>query len=254
MEALAMGSGIVGILIFAWKALSAIDELRHFTGEFSEQAARQFLHDVEVTSAVPLQAKARNQYSMRRMRKDKPGQRSSLESLLTAFSRSARAKAHEKLQSHQENINTTLSILGRHFDLVNARQLEHVDETVSGAFEKQSNDVKSINKQLSELSSSISSSTDSNRAQNSATSQKLDTITKLLHLLLPRKSEAAEEDTRQTAGEKLTRQSGLGVKHDIEFEFLNQVVASMTNSLRFLYTLQMTELLVTIYAWKTLAK
>lgn len=146
MEVLGAVASIAGIVTFACKALSAIDHLKAFCAEFSDQAAKELLHDLEVTADVLLHAKAlaeearlHSQLKLRyragalnvlvddcaqdleewlriaaRMRKVKPGHTQPVfNRVVTAFSKSSRTKARDKLRWHREKIDTTLFIFGR---------------------------------------------------------------------------------------------------------------------------------------------
>lgn len=244
MEVLGATASIVGIITFACKALSAIDDIKAVCAEFSDKAAEQFLHDLEVTADVLVHAKALAEEAQLqgpqlklkyragalnvqiddcaqdleewlriavRMRTVKSGQKQAytqtlFNRMVTAFSKSSRTKARDKLRWHRENIDTTLSIFGRsvkhsfnrlytlkrdsQLDLINAGRIQNLQETLSDT-------ANSVEKQISDLSSSISSSTGSIRAQNSDTSQKLDVITKLIQQLLPPKTAALDQDAQE---------------------------------------------------------
>lgn len=138
------------------------------------------------------------------------------------------------------------------------------------ASEDQSGDTKDLSRRLSDLASSISSSTNSIHVQNSETSRKLDSITEILHqLALKPDPPKAQGDTRNDSEGRrycsifvyfLTQQTDVNQapnfnivpNPDIEFELPYRVFASMTNTLRHLYTPQVSEFLTTMYAWTTI--
>ncbi|KAI9717564.1 MAG: hypothetical protein M1812_004705 [Candelaria pacifica] len=284
MEALAVASGVVSIVAFACKALSAIDELKRVCEEFSQDGTGQLFHDLDVTTSILLHAKelaeqvrlqgtelnleyragaleiqiddcaldleAWLQTARRLTRPIHRAHKRPFHRILTAFTKSSRVTALDKLRWHRENIDTTLSIFGRQIDLAITRRLQRLEKTS----ESQSDDTKDVSKQLSNISSSISSSTNSIQAQNSETSQQLDTITRLLHQLLPKPTLPEAQQGTENDHEETGHGSRVGLlqKVDFEFELLYRVFASMTDTLRHLYTPQVSELLTTMYAWRTL--
>ncbi|KAL9131072.1 MAG: hypothetical protein Q9217_000895 [Psora testacea] len=286
-----------------------MDGLKEVCEEFSEDGTRQLFHDLDVTTSILLHAKElaeqvqlqgtelNLEYRVGALRiqiddcaRDleawlltarsltRPIHRArkqlSFHRIFTAFTKSSRVTALDKLRWHRENIDTTLSIFGRYgqmntaprIDLAITRRLQRLEK----ASESQSGDTEDVSRRLSDLSSSISSSTDSIQVHNSETSRKLDTITTLLHQLLPKSTplEAQQGTKNDPEGNKhrnlyvciLTQhidenhgsRFSLLQKPDIEFELLYRVFASMTDTLRHLYTPQVSELLTTIYAWRTL--
>ena len=151
MDPVSAAASIVGILGFAGTALNAIRNLKDFCHEFSQDATKDFLHDLEVTAKVLTdvqvlfeRAKWANQtvhteyraeaLSIQvddcsrdltkwlgialRIKKERAGGKPSFKmqffnSFLTALSKSSRTSARKRLHWHQENINTTLSLFGR---------------------------------------------------------------------------------------------------------------------------------------------
>ena len=150
MEPVSAVASIAGVISFAGMALKAINDLKDFCGEFSQDATRDFLHDLEVTANLLTDVRILSQKAKRasptlhieyraealniqvddcardltewlgialRMKKvrDKGSKHIKLQffnRVLAAFSKSSRASAGEKLRWHQGNINTTLSLFG----------------------------------------------------------------------------------------------------------------------------------------------
>ncbi|KAL8793872.1 MAG: hypothetical protein Q9195_003491 [Heterodermia aff. obscurata] len=222
MEPLSAVSSIVGILAFTGQALKAIDSFYEFCKGFSEEATRDFLHDLEITAGILNEVKflcekvkdadttlsidyradalgiqvddcSRDLHQWLRiamqMKKERGGslRRAKLHffnSVLTAISKSARTSAREKLRWHQENIRTTLSLLGRHIDLANTATLHNFDISVQKTSRKLLEKSRSLEGKISSLSNSLSSSTDSLQAQNSNISEQLSLVTSLLQQAL----------------------------------------------------------------------
>jgi hypothetical protein len=143
--AIASITGIIGVTI---QALSLIDHLKDFCSEFSDQNAEDFLNDLTKSAGLitdvkllcqrvgqqPLAPQADFRISAlqiqvedytkdleiwltlgKRMNERRKKQNSliSFAKFLDAASKSSRRKVRERLQRHQDNIKTTLSILGR---------------------------------------------------------------------------------------------------------------------------------------------
>ena len=151
MDPVSAAASIVGILGFAGTALNAIRKLKDFCHEFSQDATKDFLHDLEVTAKVLTDVQmlferaqwanqtAHTEYRAEalsiqvddcsrdltkwlgtalRIKKERGGRKQSIKmhffnSFLTAISNSSRTSARNRLRWHQENINTTLSLFGR---------------------------------------------------------------------------------------------------------------------------------------------
>ena len=150
MEPVSAVASIVGIISFAGIALKAINDLKDFCREFSVDATQEFLHDLQVTANVLTDVRRLSEKAERmgpmlhvkyraealniqvddcardltkwleialRIKKERVKGKQIMKlqffnSVLTAISKSSRASASEKLRRHQENINTTLSLLG----------------------------------------------------------------------------------------------------------------------------------------------
>ena len=151
MDPVSAVASIVGIISFAGKALKAISGLKEFCHEFSQNATRDFLHDLEITAKVLTDVQTLSEEAKRasptlhidyraealsiqvddcsrdltewlniafRIKKERAGKKKTIlmqffNSFLTAISKSSKVSSREKLRRHQENINTTLSIFGR---------------------------------------------------------------------------------------------------------------------------------------------
>lgn len=151
MDPVSAAASIVGIISFTGTALKAISELKEFCHEFSQDATKDFLHDLEVTANVLTDVQVLSEKAKRaslalhidyraealsiqvddcsrdlkewlrialRVRRERAGKKQNIKmqffnSVLTAISKWSRASAREKLRWHQENINTTLSLFGR---------------------------------------------------------------------------------------------------------------------------------------------
>ncbi|KAL9609930.1 MAG: hypothetical protein Q9167_005326 [Letrouitia subvulpina] len=254
MEALAAASGVVGIITFASKALFAIDGLKEVCGEFSEEGTKQLFHDLDVTNSILLHAKELAEQI----------QLQETDLRLEYRARALQIQIDDCAQDLETWLRTARRLSG--IDLAMTGRLQRLEK----ASEDQCGDAKDLSKRFSDLSSSISSSTNSIQVQNSETSRKLDTITELLHQLALKSSPLkAQEDTRNGPEGRticsifvylLTQQidvnqapdTSLVPSPDIEFELLYRVFASMTNTLRHLYTPQVSELLTTMFAWRTI--
>ena len=150
MEPVSAVVSIVGIIGFARTALRAINDLREFCRDFSQDAVKDFLHDLEVTAKVLTDVQTLSEKAKRasptlhieyraealsiqvddcardltnwlkialRMKLVRSKVNLTLRlqffnSVLAAISKSSRVSAGEKLRWHRENINTTLSLFG----------------------------------------------------------------------------------------------------------------------------------------------
>ena len=151
MDAVSGVASIIAIIGFASKGLEAIDDLKGFCKEFSPDATKEFLHDLQTTGNVLLDVEILSQKAKDvgltrkidyrasslsiqvedcardletwlktalRIRRERGGRKKNLvpqffNSFLTAISKSSRLSAREKLRLHQENMKTTLSLFGR---------------------------------------------------------------------------------------------------------------------------------------------
>ena len=147
MDPVSTIASIMAIISFAGTALKAISDFKDFCHEFSQDATRDFIHDLEVTAKVLTNVQTLSEEVKRasptlhieycaealgiqvddcsrdltkwleiglRMKEGRAGKRQSFKvqfsnSILTAISTSSRASAREKSRWHQENTNTTLS-------------------------------------------------------------------------------------------------------------------------------------------------
>ena len=148
MEVVGAVASITGIIGVTIQALSLIDHLKDFCSEFSDRNSQDFLHDLTVSASLITDVKLLCQKvgqqtlapqadfrisalhiqvedctkdleiwlnigNQLNYRQKKKSILISFPKFLDAASKSSRTKVQDRLRRHQDNIKTTLSILGR---------------------------------------------------------------------------------------------------------------------------------------------
>ena len=147
MEVLGVTASIVGIISFAVKGLALISDLREFCNEFSEEATKDFLHDLDISARILVEAKvlcekidylfpnrssdfriASLQVQVEDCTRDlqqllvDAQQRQKFRKKIRVFkdfldlvSKNSRTGSRERFRMHQENMKTALSMIGRYY-------------------------------------------------------------------------------------------------------------------------------------------
>lgn len=147
MEVLGVAASIVGIISFTVKGLAIINDLREFCKEFSEEATKDFLHDLDISARILVEIKVLCEKTDRlfpsrssdfriaslqvqvedctqdlhqllvvaQQRRKFRKKFRVFKDFLDLVSKSSRTKPSDRFRTHQENMKMALSMIGRYF-------------------------------------------------------------------------------------------------------------------------------------------